>query len=119
MEQMTKPTLKTAEELLSRAKNELCKPEEDVVHYSVCQNAYDAIVNYLGSFLLDNDVEFEKTSNVEDLLSSCRSIDKRFNDLNLSPLYNPTKSQDVWMSINTANSFMAMAENTRKMVHEA
>lgn len=119
MEPMTKTLLETADELLARANNELCKPEEDVVHYSVCQNAYEAIVNYLGSFLSDNDVEFEKTSNVEDLLSSCRSIDKRFNELNLVPLYNPTKGQDTWMSLNTANSFMAMAENTRKVVREA
>jgi len=119
MEQMTKNHLETADELLSRANNELCKPEEDVVHYSVCQNAYDAIVNYLGSFLLENNVEFEKSSSVEDLLSICRSIDKRFNELNLAPLYNPNKSQDAWMSIHTANNFMAMAVNTRKMVQEA
>ncbi len=116
MEQMTKTTLEAADELLSRANNELCKPEEDVVHYCVCQNAYDAIVNYLGSFLLENNVEFEKTSTIEDLLSSCRAIDKRFNELTLAPIYNPTRSQDAWMSIATANSFMAMATNTQKMV---
>lgn len=116
MEEMTKTLLVTADELLSRANDELCKPEEDVVHYSVCQNAYNAIVNYLGSFLLENGAEFDKSSNVEDLLSRCRAIDKRFNELHLAPLYHPTQNEDVWMSLDTVNSFMAMATNTRNMV---
>lgn len=116
MEQITKSTLETAEELLSRANNELCKPEEDIVHYSVCQNAYDAIVNYLGSFLIKNGSEFDKSSNIEDLLSRCRAIDNRFNELHLAPLYHPMQNKDVWMSLETVNSFMAMAKNTRKIV---
>ncbi len=116
MEQMTKTMLETADELLSRANNELCKPEEDVVHYSVCQNAHDAIVNYLASFLLENGAEFEKSSNVKDLLSRCRAIDNKFNELHLAPLYYPTQSKDMWMSLDTVNSFMAMATATRKMV---
>jgi uncharacterized protein (UPF0332 family) len=116
MEQLTKITLDKAEELISKANNELCRPEEDVVSYSVCQSAYYAIVNYLGSFLLENGIEFKESSNVADLLSSCRAIDDKFNKLHLAPLYNPTQNEDVWMSIDTVNSFMAMAENTRKMV---
>jgi uncharacterized protein (UPF0332 family) len=116
MEQPIKLTLDKAEELLSRANNELCKPEEDVVPYSICQSAYYAIVNYLGSFLLDNGVEFQESSNVADLLRSCRAIDDKFNELHLAPLYNPTQIEDVWMNLDTANDFLAMAENTRSMV---
>ena len=116
MEKITKTMLETADELLSRANNELCKPEEDVVHYSVCQHAYYAIVNYLGSFLLENGAEFDESSNVSDLLTNCRAIDNRFNELHLAPLYHPTQHKDVWMSLETVNSFMAMATSTRKMV---
>jgi len=116
MEQSIKSTLDKAEDFLSRAKSELYKPREDVVSYSVCQNAYYAIVNYLGSFLMDNGVEFQESSNVADLLSSCREIDAKFKDLHLAPLYHPTQSEDVWMNLDTANNFLAMAESTRKMV---
>ena len=116
MEQPIKLTLDKAEELLSRAKEELCKPEEDVVRYSVCQSAYYAIVNYLGSILIDNNVEFQESSKVADLLNTCRQIDDKFNNLHLAPLYEPTQSEDVWMNLDTANDFIAMAESTRKMV---
>jgi len=116
MEQPIKLTFDKAEDFLSRAKEELCKPREDVVPYGVCQSAYYAIVNYLGSFLMDNGVEFQESANVADLLSSCREIDDKFKDLHLAPLYHPTQSEDVWMNLDTANDFLAMAESTRKMV---
>lgn len=118
MEQLTKPTLEKAEELLSRAHKELYKPAEDVVPYSVCTNAYYAIVNYLKSYLIDHQVTFEESLNVPDLLAICRAIDGKFNDLQLAPLYYPLQTKDVWMSLETVNSFMAMAENTRKIVCE-
>ena len=116
MEPPIKTALDRADELLSRANNELCKPEEDVVPYSICQSAYYAIVNYLGSFLLDNGLEFQESTSVPDLLKSCREIDDKFNELHLAPLYNPTQTEDVWMNLDTANDYLAMAENTRKMV---
>jgi hypothetical protein len=116
MEQSIKLTLDKAEDLLSRAKEGLCKPQEDVVPYAICQSAYYAIVNYLGSVLIDNGDEFQESSNVSDLLSSCRLIDDKFNELHLAPLYHPTESEDVWMNIDAANDYIAMAENTRKIV---
>lgn len=118
MDKQIKLTLDKAEDFYTRAKDELCKPEEDVVPYSVCQNAYLAVVNYLKSFLMDHGVEFPRTSNVEDLLKSCREIDNQFKDLHLAPLYHPTESKDVWMNIDLANNFLDMAESTRQMVRK-
>ena len=116
MEPPIKLALDKADNLLSRANNELCKPEEDVVPYSICQSAYYAIVNYLGSFLLENGIEFQESDSVSDLIQKCRDVDGKFNDLHLAPLYNPTQTEDVWMNLDAANDYIAMAENTRKFV---
>jgi HEPN domain-containing protein len=115
MDHKTKFTLEKAEERLSQAKEELCKPQEDVVSYSVCQNAFYAIKNYLGSFLNENKVGFEESESVEELLKKCRSLDKRFNELHLAPLYHPTETEHIWMNIDTANDYVEMAERTRQM----
>ncbi|MFT4567027.1 MAG: hypothetical protein ACI9FN_001990 [Saprospiraceae bacterium] len=117
MERQIKSTFDKAEDLFLRVKDELCKPEEDVVPYSVCQSAYYSIVNYLGSFLIENGIEFQESENVADLLNSCREIDNKFNDLHLAPLYNPTQRRDVWMNIDTANDYLTMVESTRQMLH--
>jgi len=116
MDQKVKIALDKADGLLLKAKEELYKPEEDIVPYSVCQNAYYSIINYLGVFLLEKSIEFEESTNVEDLLTNCRMIDNKFNDLNLTPLYHPTKSKDVWMNLDTSKAFLSMAENTRQIV---
>ncbi len=115
MDHTTKFTLEKAEDHLSQAKEELCKPAEDVVSYSVCQNAYNAIVHYLSNFLNESGLEVQESASVEDLLKNCRSLDEKFNELHLAPLYNPTDTEDVWMNIDTANDFVKMAERTREM----
>ncbi|MDX1627843.1 MAG: hypothetical protein R3345_04035 [Fulvivirga sp.] len=115
MDYKTKFSREKAEDLYLKAKDELCKPEEDVVPYSVCRNAYYSITNYLGSYLSMNGVKLSESDSVEDLLNKCRTVDKRFNDLHLSPLYNPTETEDVWMNLDTANDYIKMAESTRQI----
>lgn len=109
--------LELAEKYFYRAKNELCKPQEDVVPYSVCQSANHAVIDYLSSFLIEKDVEPPENAGMEELLKNCREIDDRFNSLHLAPLYHAVDTEDVWMNLDTANDFMAIAESTRQMVH--
>ncbi|TFV95664.1 hypothetical protein E4S40_05435 [Algoriphagus kandeliae] len=116
MENLKNPILDKADNFFYAAKDELCRPEEDVVAYSVCRNAYYAVVNYLGSFLGEHGVEFQEKDQVDDLLKQCRAIDGKFNTLNLSPMYRRADTEDPWMNIDMANDFIIMAENTRKVV---
>ncbi|WKK80643.1 hypothetical protein [Marivirga arenosa] len=116
MEELLKTRLEKADELLSKAENELYKPEEDVVPYSVCQNAYRAVINYLGSYLTKHGEEFKEATPIKDLLTACRNIDPNFNELHLAPMYHPIQSEDVWMNMDTANSFVAMAKRTKNMI---
>ncbi|MEQ9403912.1 MAG: HEPN domain-containing protein [Cyclobacteriaceae bacterium] len=113
-----KAKLDQAEEYFDKAKEELCKPEEDVVPYSICQSSYHAVVNYLSSFLIDNGATIPESENVESLLANCRELDQKFKKLHLVPMYNPTQSEDVWMNLDAAHDYLKMADNTRQMVRQ-
>lgn len=117
MNHIVKSKIDEAEDHYYRAKEELCKPEEDVVPYGVCQNAYYAVVNYLSGVLLNNDRKLPEPMSISDLLETCRQLNPKYNDLHLSPMYHPKASEDVWMNIETAMDYMEMAKNTRQMIN--
>lgn len=118
MEQQVITQLENAEEHFEKASNELFRPEEDVVPYSVCENAYHSVASYLSSFLMKNGVDQPKVISIKDLLQKCRKLDKRFNDLHLAPLYHPTQGEDIWMNMDTARDYLLMAGKTRDLVNE-
>ena len=77
---------KEAAKRLNEAKNELFKPAEDFVSYSVCKNSQFAIENYLKGYLISNDVKIEGNETIEGLYNKCVSIDKNFSKIDLSAL---------------------------------
>lgn len=115
-DQEFKTTFGQAEEHFSSAKEELCRPEEDVVPYSVCRHSYNSVLHYLTGYLRAHGNAADESSELHEILISCRKIDSKFDYLNLSKLYHPTDSEDVWMNIDMANDFIKLAEKTRKMV---
>ena len=69
---------------LKDANNELCRPEEDVVAYMVCNNAQYAIRNYLTGFLMLNGIESNREASISDLYEQCKSINGNFEEISLS-----------------------------------
>ena len=118
MNQQVKIRLDRAEQHFYKAKDELRKPEYDVVPYSVCQNSYYSIIFYLSGFLSQNGVEVQEPMILEDLIKQCRKIDPKFQDLHLTPFYYPPQTEDVWMNMDTARDFLAIAEKTSQMVEQ-
>ncbi|MEP1096143.1 MAG: hypothetical protein ABJG78_13600 [Cyclobacteriaceae bacterium] len=118
MNQQVKARLEEADEHFNLAKEELCKPEEDVVPYKICQKSYYSVTNYLSGFILKNGETVQESASIEDLIKRCREIDGRFHELHLAPLYHPTETEDVWMNLDAAHDFLAIAEKTRQMVIE-
>ncbi|WP_420319034.1 HEPN domain-containing protein [Ekhidna sp.] len=116
MDSKINATLEIADSHLNNAQNGLCKPEEDVVPYSVCKNSHSAIINYLSAYLMRNGREIPKSHTVEELLSFCREVNPVFEELHLAPFYHPTDTEDVWMNMDTANDFFKMAEKTKELV---
>jgi HEPN domain-containing protein len=68
---------KEAAKKLTEAKNELFKPAEDFVSYSVCKNSQFAIENYLKGYLISNNVKIEGNETIESLFNKCVSIDEK------------------------------------------
>ena len=117
MDQHAKMKHNIADDFFNKAKNELFKPEEDIVPYGVCQNAYNSVVSYLTGVLINRGMSIPDPIKVEELLMKCRALDDLFNDLHLAPMYEPKKSEDVWMNLDTARDFLAMADKTRQIVN--
>lgn len=115
--QDVKTVLDQADELFDTAREELFKPEEDVVYYMVCQNAFKSIHKYLTWYLLKNGTNLPDDATLEALLKQCREIDNTFNNLELAPLLISSGDEDdVWVDIETAKEFMELAAQTRNMV---
>lgn len=114
--QKVKTTLDQADELFMTAQEELSRPEEDVVPYMVCRNAFKSVNKYLTGFLLKHGMEIHASMSLEVLLDRCREIDPRFNGLNLDPLYSTNEQEDVWMDMDTVKEFIGLATLTREMV---
>lgn len=84
---------KAASNKLQEANEELLRPKEDVVSYVVCKNSQNAIEDYLKGYLLKNGVNPDKFKTIDNLYNECKSLDKRFEKVNLSGI--TCKSQDT------------------------
>jgi hypothetical protein len=71
---------------LQIAKNELFKPSEDIVTYSICKNTQFAIENYLKGFLIKNEVKLEQKETVLTLYNKCLAIDKNFKNIDINTI---------------------------------
>ncbi|WP_158857455.1 HEPN domain-containing protein [Lunatibacter salilacus] len=111
-------TLSEADEMLHQAKEELCRPEEDVVHYNVCKHAYKAIEKYMTGYLIHHGVHILHSNHIKDLLGQCRKIDKKFNDLNFDQVISAEDPEKLMMNLHTAQTFIFLAEKTRGFVAE-
>lgn len=108
--------LEEADEMLQTAKEELCRPEEDVVHYMVCKHAYKAITKFMAGYLISQGQAVSHSSSISDLLEKCRNINPTFQKLNLDPLLRQGNPEDLWMNTHTAKEFIDLASKTRNMV---
>ncbi len=73
-----------AVEKLNEASEELFRPEEDVVAFTVCKNAQFAIENYLKGFLLQNEIDPSNYKTIDSLNQKCKMINKNFEKVDLS-----------------------------------
>ncbi len=73
-----------AVEKLNEANEELFRPEEDIVTYSVCKNAQYAIENFLKGFLLEKGINPIGYKTIDELFEQCKMINKNFEKIDLS-----------------------------------
>lgn len=111
--------LNQAEEYLNEAEEGMLKPEEDIVPYMICRNAYRSIQSYLTWFLMNRDLKYNPEITLKELLMDCRKFDGKFNDLHLDLLYDAHEKEDVWMDLAIANRFMSLARQAKALVNES
>lgn len=75
-----------ASKKLNSAKEELFKPAEDIVSYSICKNAQFAIENFLKGYLTKNNVELQPSETIASLYDKCVIIDKNFTSIDLNTI---------------------------------
>ena len=76
-----------AEQLLTAAIHEVERSEEDVVTHLVCANSRQSLSNYLAGFLIRRQIEVEHPVTLNSLLEQCKSIDARFETIDLTPVH--------------------------------
>ena len=84
MKEKAKEYLQNAVDKLKDANNELYRPEEDVVSFSVCKNAQFAIDNYLRGYLYKNNVDASSFKTINELYEQCKKINEKFVRIDLS-----------------------------------
>jgi len=84
MKEKANEYLQNAVDKLKDANNELYRPEEDVVSFSVCKNAQFAIDNYLRGYLLKNNVDTSSYNTINELYEQCKKINNKFDRIDLS-----------------------------------
>jgi hypothetical protein len=68
---------------LDQAQEALFKPQEDIVSFVACKNSQHAILNYLRGFLEKKGFETHDHETIKGLFKRCRSIEPRFNQINI------------------------------------
>lgn len=115
-DQKYQTALGQANQLFDEAYEELARPEDDVVPYSVCRSAFKSVNTYLTAYLLKNGFDIHASMSLEFLLNKCRELDSKFDDLNLDPFYNTQDAENVWMDMKTVNEFISLATKTKQLV---
>jgi hypothetical protein len=104
-----------ANQLLNSAIEEMQRAEEDVSAYSVCFNSRQSIVNYLISYLSKNGVELKRPVTVAGLMDQCRSIDGRFELIDISQIFcsHDDRDEEYCLDVQKVAKCLQVAKQTR------
>ena len=104
-----------ADQLLDRAVEELQRSEEDVIAHMVCHNSRQSIINYLISFLIKNKEALKEPVTMSSLMDQCRSVDGRFDLIDISPISCSHKvdDEDYCTNVNKVTECLQIAKQTR------
>lgn len=84
MKELAHKLFEEAAEKLNEANEQLFRPEEDIVTYTVCKNSQFAIENYLKGFLAQHGVDPGDYKTIDGLYKQCKKINKNFEKVDLS-----------------------------------
>lgn len=86
MKSRSEAFLSEAAKKLKIAKEEMFKPAEDIVSYSVCKNSQFAIENFLKGYLTQKEVKLQPNETIASLYDKCIAIDKDFKAIEMGAI---------------------------------
>ncbi|MBX7205564.1 MAG: hypothetical protein K1X81_09085 [Bacteroidia bacterium] len=116
-----------AEELFQQAvarlnfvNEELNRPEEDVMTFSVCHQTRGIMSDLLSSYLLKNGKDISAAPDVDVLQVQCGELDNRFSLLDLTVMHchpGNTQTKDMYcMDMERVGSCLRMANVLKEMI---
>jgi spore coat polysaccharide biosynthesis protein SpsF (cytidylyltransferase family) len=107
-----------ANQLLDMAKEEMDRSEEDVVTHLVCKNSRLSMVKYMEAYLLEKGVKVRWPITPDKLLQQCRTLDERFNELDLSAVACRFDSEDddYCLELDMAGHCYDLAEQAKSLI---
>ena len=104
-----------ADRMMQAATDQMNRSEEDVISHLVCMNSRQSILNYLISFLQKHGVELEQPVTMAGLMEQCRTIDGRFNLIDLTPINcrNKSDDNDYCLDVDVVGECLRIAKQTR------
>ena len=105
--------LREAVKKLSIAKEEMFKPAEDFVSYSVCKNSQFAIENFLKGYLTQKEVKLQSNESIDTLYEKCLEIDPDFKIIEMGAISCKNHSIDsrYCSEINSVSACFDIADN--------
>lgn len=122
MDTEEKQILERAINELDKLKEEMNRPEEDVVAFSVCNSVRKSISDFLSFYLTINNIDTSGANNLEDMLQLCIGLDDKFMDLDLSEMVcfsdDISISKAHCMELEQLNHSVEAVEKTKDLVHQ-
>lgn len=107
-----------ANQLLTRAAEEMNRAEEDSVTYVICHNSRQSIANFLKGFLLEKGVTPNPSAGLAALLEQCQNLDPRFQEIDLSGVHCRFDSEPAHHCLNheEVDGCFHVAQQTQQLI---
>ncbi len=110
-----------ADKSLLLAKEELCRPHEDVVTLSACQSVRSSMKNMMHLYLLAHAVDNDEKASIEQLMDLCVKANKQFLNVDISNIECKGEGHEncngkYCLSIENVNCCVTAANQLRSIV---
>ncbi len=107
-----------AKQLLQAAEAELDRSAEDVVTHLVCSNSRLALSDILAGYLIRKQISVHHPVTLISLLEQCKSLDARFESIDLSPIKcsRETNDKDYCLDQGQVEACLKIAQQARDIV---
>lgn len=95
MLQRQKIFFKEAERRLNAAKEDLYKPQGDMLTFSVCKNSQHAVENYLMGYLIKENIPIEEKDTLNNLFEKCIELNSDLKQVSLDSFSKINKSRNT------------------------